>query len=514
VPATAFVNCRVLTVSGGDGDAEEEALLVRGEHIDSVGSEKSILGKARPEDKVIDLGGAYVCPGFEDSHTHLSSTGLLEGGADLRGARDAEEAIARIRAKAAATSKGGWIFARGWDESTWDVKEYLTARDLDRATTKHLVLAYRVDGHLCSVNSKLLRTLKLPARDPRVGREKGRPNGVLKEEMAWLARERWKPSDEEMVEALDSAQARMLSLGVTSAHDIVSRDMRQTAGYSQLRAEGRLRLRVYLVPIYDYAMDLADQGLRTDFGDHWIRIGGVKIFTDGSLGAHTAALSAGYEDHRRNKGLLLFKPKKLRSMIQRLARAGFQGCPHAIGDVAIKEVLKAYRDAPRPGDRQHRIEHAELLDSEALETAKELNVALSMQPNFIGEWGHAGGMYENRLGDRVKWMNPFRRILDAGVTLGFGSDSMPPSALYGLRSAVEAPHPAQRISGGEALRCYTLEPAGLSGEAHLKGSLEVGKFADFVVLEEDPRRPPPAADSRVLAAWVAGKIAWRSKSAD
>ena len=503
-----MVNCRVLTVAGADGDAEEEAMLVRGELVEAVGSEKTILARVRSEDRVLDLGGAFVCPGLEDAHTHLSSVGLLERGVNLRGVRSAEEAVARIRTRAAGTPNGEWIFARGWDESKWDVQEYLTARDLDRASVKHLILATRVDGHLCTVNSRLLKSLKLPARDPRVGREKGRPNGVLKEEMTSLARDRWKPTDEELLQALDSAQTRMLSLGVTSVHDNVSQSMRQTGAYSQLRANDRLRLRVYLVPVYEYAMALAEQGLRTEFGDPWLRIGGVKIFSDGSLGAHTAALSEPYSDDPKNKGLLLFRPKKLHSMIQRLARSGFQGCPHAIGDVAIKELLKGYRDAPRLADRPHRIEHAEMLDSDALETAKELGVALSMQPNFVGEWGHAGGMYETRLGERVKWMNPFRRIADAGVGMAFGSDSMPPSALYGIRSAVEAPHPAQRISGGEALRYYTLEPAGLSGESHLKGSLEAGKFADFVVVECDPRTPPVDGDSRIRATWVAGKTAW------
>ncbi|MEE9236807.1 MAG: amidohydrolase family protein, partial [Thermoplasmata archaeon] len=221
-------------------------------------------------------------------------------------------------------------------------------------------------------------------------------------------------------------------------------------------------------------------------GGQHLRLGPIKAFLDGSLGARTAALLQDFEDEPGNPGRLMGSEEEMFKLIREAAGAGFQLALHAIGDSGIEVALRGLSRVDCEGKR-HRIEHLELPSDENLRVAKRLGIVASMQPNFIGKWGRPGGLYEERLGvERMRCNNPLRLVLDEGIQLAFGSDHMPFSPLFGVHWAVNAPFENQRLSVEEALRCYTHTPAYASFEEGLKGTIEPGKLADLVVLEKDP----------------------------
>src|SRR5438094_3274451 len=254
---------------------------------------------------------------------------------------------------------------------------------------------------------------------------------------------------------------------------------------------------------------LVDAGLSPGFGDPWFRLGAIKVFADGSLGAYTAALAAPYVGRPNDRGVLVHSPTELRSILTTAHRAGFQVATHAIGDAAIQLVVKTLEEvqdsAPRKRAR-HRIEHYELPDDDVLRRTKAAGIVASCQPNFIGQWSGPGDVYETRLGSgRFAANNPFRKIVRAHIPLCFGSDGMPYGPLFGVHWAVNGFFEDQRLSPEEAFRAYTAGGAYASFEELQKGTLETGKFADFVVLEGDPFRNPETTDPcRVRAPCIGG----------
>ena len=433
-----------------------------------------------------------VVPGFIDSHAHLATDAWRRTWVQLDGCTSLEEALDRLRARVAKARGSEWIVGRGWDESTWPVKRYLTRHDLDRVSVSHPILVNRVDGHMCSVNSVVLRRFDSGANEAGVERgSDGRPSGVLTEAAAERAREAIPPpADAEWALLLGKAIANALSLGITGVHDIV--DDRHLRAYQTLRRQNRLAIRAYLCPYDDLLDALTAAGMQTGFGDEWLRLGPIKVFSDGSLGARTAALFDPYDDDPRATGQLSRSPKELIGLLAKAHRAGFQLAVHAIGDKAIDVVVEAFSrvlDRDPREDHRHRIEHFELPTDEVLDQMKELGLVASMQPNFVARWSHPGGLYERRLGkDRLAHNNPFRLIRKRKVALAFGSDGMPYGPLYGMSGAVEAPFASQRIPFAEAIQGYTAGGAFASFTERDVGTLAAGKLADFVVLSGDPRR--------------------------
>jgi len=263
------------------------------------------------------------------------------------------------------------------------------------------------------------------------------------------------------------------------------------------------------------APSLAAAGILSGLGDEWLRIGAVKIFSDGSLGAFTAALDAPYTGHPEERGMLIHPPSELRTILESAHRAGLQTATHAIGDAAVRLVVdtlaEIQEDYPRPSLR-HRIEHYELPDDEVLRRTKQAGIVASCQPNFIGQWSGPQDVYENRLGpSRMAMNNPFRRILRRGIPLCFGSDGMPYGPLFGIHWAVNGFFEDQRITAEQAFRAYTAGGAFASFEETLKGTLEPGKLADFVVLGDDPFRDPTSIkDCRVRETWIGGSRVFSS----
>jgi len=493
------------------------ALAVRGERLVGVGTDAQAERWAGRRTRVVDLTGRTVVPGFVDAHAHMAESAGERGWTRLDQSRDLADAVERLRRIAAATPRGGWVIGIDWDESKWPEGRFLAREDLDRASTAHRVVARRVDCHMGSLNSRSLEAASDLAgtRGFEVDAS-GRPTGVLKEAAFAEFHSRFE-GDESAIERGLPAMARMAHrLGVTSIHDVVG--VAQWRAYQRAHLGGRLGLRVYAMPRHDLLAPLIDAGLRTGFGDASLRLGAIKVFSDGSLGAHTAALRDPYADLPGEKGMLVHSPSDLHNLLERAHRAGFQTATHAIGDAAIRlvvESLEAIQDAEPRDDARHRIEHYELPDEDVLRGTKAARLIASCQPNFVGQWSAPGDLYEKRLGHvRVVRNNPYRRIVRRRIPLCFGSDGMPYGPLYGIHWAVNGPFPDQRISPEDAFRAYTVGGAYAALGRDSAGSLHPGALADFVLLDGDPfRYPQTIARCRVRETWIGGVRAFPATSA-
>ena len=456
------------------------ALAMAGGRVLAVGDEQDVRRHGGQETRTIDLGGQAVLPGFIDSHTHLLTTGLTEIAweTNLAGLSRGE-ALSRLSREAHRRGPGEWVVARGWDESSWKDRRFLTRADLDRVSTANPLVAVRVDGHLLAANAPALKRLPLGLPPASLDLE----SGLVREEGVTALLRAVRPDVATQRQALRAAARLAHRLGITSVHAMVHPD--EIPPF--LRERGRMRLRVTLCPDVSCMEALSAFGATSGLGDEWVRLGGVKILADGSIGAQNAALSSPYEGSR-HRGRLNYATERLLFLVRRAEASGLQTVIHAIGDRAVEQVLQVHRAAGSGPELRHRIEHFELASDDQIDRARALGLSVSMQPNFAGDWSGEGRMYETRLGkERDLQIDRHRRILDSSLGLAFGSDSMPMSPLYGLHWAVNAPHPSQRVSVEEGIACYTEAGARLSFEETEKGRLVPGARADVVVLSEDPR---------------------------
>ncbi len=492
------------------------AFAVRGERIVAVGTDSQAERWAGRRTRRLDARGGLVVPGFIDAHAHLSDAAGELGWTNLAGTRTLEETLERLRTSASRTAPERWVVGGGWDEAKWPERRYPTREDLDRVSTDHPVVARRIDCHMGSVNSRALERAEdlRGLRGFEVDRA-GRPTGVLKEDAFAAFQKHFGSGEAGIARGLASVARMAHRLGITSVHDIVS--LEAWRAYQKVHRAGALGLRVYAMPRDSLLPSLAASGLMTGLGDAWLRLGAIKVFSDGSLGAYTAALRDDYLGRPGDRGMLVHSPDELRRILGMAHRAGFQTATHALGDGAIAEVVRALEDVqasePRT-DARHRIEHYELPDEDLLRRTKAAGLLVCAQPNFVGQWSGPGDVYETRLGrERASHNNPYRRILRHRIPLSFGSDGMPYGPLYGIHAAVNGFFEDQRISVEEAFRAYTAAGAFASFQEDEKGSLEAGKRADFVVLDGHPFDEPERIRScRVRSTWMGGKPVYVSRS--
>ncbi len=486
---SVFYNGKFVTF--GRKAALAAAVVVEDGRIVSVGGDREVKGQAPRGCDKYDLGGKVVVPGFIDSHTHFIQMGVDAMDVDLTRTRTKEEALALMSATAKRMPEGEWVIGTGWKESGWTDPQFLTGKDLDDSCPANPALAHRVCGHMSTANSRAISLLGIDSKTPDVERDAaGRPTGILRESSVTISRAATAPDDAKRRKGLQIAVKKAHSLGVTSVHDNgASEDI---ALYREAERAKKLGVRVWFnIPSHEMESVLALR-LIPGIGSNMLRLGGLKVFCDGALGARSASLSKPYTDDPRNTGMLVHDRAEFVSLVERANAGGLQLAIHAIGDVGIDVAIAAIKDAlgkaPRR-DHRHRIEHLELPSPAHLRTMRKLGLIASMQPNFIGEWGGTEGMYLARLGkERTARNNPFREVLDEKVRLVFGSDCMPFSPAYGIVSSVRAPHEAQRISVHEAFSAYSRDAAYASFEEDEKGTIEEGKLADFVVLSADPFR--------------------------
>jgi len=459
---------------------------------------------------VVDATGRYLVPGFVDAHFHLLALALRRLRCNLSAADGADDVYHRIREFA--TRGEGAVVGVEWDESRWAKPDVPTRAGLDAVSTSRPVLVRRICCHVGVANRVLLDRLTAPARC--VDRESGR---IVEQAVAEATR-LTAPRPERIQAAVEPAIGELHALGITGIHDIV-----EGANFDAWLGGlcgSRLPLRVdALLHVafehYDHYADriatAATPGAAASTADRpapahpLIHVRGIKMFSDGSLGAHTAALCAPYAD-RDTTGELLLEPDALRETLVACARRERVCAVHAIGDRAIAVVAKAMRDAREQsgGHPAFRIEHAELPGPSQLDEIEAAGAALVMQPNFVRNWAAEGGLYQTRLGRR-RWLtnNPFRAVMDRNIPLAFSSDGMPPGPLFGMGGATGHPVAAHALSPGEALGAYTAGAWGLPGHRQRAGKIEGGMAADLVLLAGNPL--DGAASPRVEAVWVAGK---------
>ncbi|WP_135806381.1 amidohydrolase [Halorussus marinus] len=474
-----------------------ESVLFRGDRIAAVGSTDDVESAADDPD-VVDLDGRTVLPGFNDAHTHILSVGIQLIETDLSEADDREQALAMLSENARDTADGNWVLGFGYDESTWPEgdRSYLSRAELDGVTETNPVAVTRVDGHTVSLNSEALEKVDFEGVEHDViTDEQGDPTGRVVEDAAGRVKIASRPDVEKARRALDAAITRSHELGITSVQTM--------AGLTAVRDHGNLvqetlqkawedddlTLRVTYYVHASQAESLSDLELAPGFGDEYLRVGGLKTFSDGSLGSRTAKIHGEYADDPSTDGQMVHDGDELEAWFREAARADQQIATHAIGGRAIDIVLDRYEavlDEYEIEEPRLRVEHVELATDEALDRFADHDIVASMQPNFL-QWSKPDGLYEARLGtDALPTNNRFRDIDGADVPLAFGSDKMPPGPLYGIHHATNSEYDPQRLDVDRAIAAYTRGAAYAEHAEEFKGTLEPGKLADAVVLGRDP----------------------------
>lgn len=493
------------------------AIAIHRDRIVAVGTNDEISPLIGPNTLVTDLESATVLPGFIDCHIHLIQYGLGLSSLDLRAVRSIDE----LKKRVAARSKDDidWVLGQGWDQEKFVERRYPTRHDLDEASPTKPVLLRRICGHVCVANSVALKRAGIDERSNEppggvIDRDAAKaPTGILRENAIDLLDAAVpSPSAKDFEKATLAACQDALKAGLTSVHCIINSDPELRA-LLKLRSEDRLPLRFHVLIPSNHLSAVKKLGVQTGFGDKWVRLGAIKIFADGSLGARTAALEAPYEDDPSNRGMTIYRQEELDELVREAHLAGFQVAIHAIGDRASRMALESLAKATNQtqGDLRHRIEHASVLNHDLISEFGKLGVTASVQPHFIVSdfW------LEQRLGrERASLSYPFASLARAGVRVVAGSDCPvdPLAPLQGIAAATTRSDPDEAITVEAAIAMYTRNAAYASFEENVKGTIEPGKYADLVALHTDPKEITPSTipEIQVLFTMVGGKIMYQS----
>ncbi|HUK75310.1 MAG TPA: amidohydrolase, partial [Nitrososphaerales archaeon] len=465
----------------------------------------------------IDARGGAVLPGLVDTHCHPFGRGAARRIVDLRGTSSITSMRLRLEARVKQTPPGAWIFGAGWDQEGFSEGRFPNRGDIDSVAPHNPVVLTRVCGHIALANSPALEALKLGSGvgDEYERDQAGALTGIIKERaleraLAGIPGE----TAETRMDDLLAVEQEAVRLGLTELHCIVSPD-----GYREelnailgLKAAGRLalRYRLYLPPeSFDY---LAEEGIQAKLADDRVRINGVKIFADGSMGARTAALRQPYSDDPANSGLLRHSDEELEELVSDAAGRGFQVVVHAIGDRAVEQAADALAPLASGGNpRRHRIEHASLVPRDLRSRMKSLGLRAAVQPQFIVSdiWARA------RLGDeRVRDLYPLRSMLEEGIILSGSSDAPVEtmSPLLGMWASMTRSDYAldERLSLEQAIALYTSNAASNGFDEERLGAVREGGAADLTVLDSDVRGMHPALLRKVgvAATLVEGRIVY------
>jgi predicted amidohydrolase YtcJ len=495
---------RVVTLGHARTDAR--CVLVRGSRVVWVGDDPEL---APPHQARHDLTGCVIGPAFVDAHAHLTPMGLSLTGLDLTDISSGAELL-RAVAVYAGQHTGRVVWGHGFDPHTFG-DELPSPDDLSRVTGGRAVYLSRIDGHASLVDAQTLAAAPL-ARSEGVEREEGSPTGLLRREANHIVR-RWSVgamSASELATARLAAVAHAASLGIASVHEMSSPDI---MGLDDLDA---WLDRDWPIEIIGYwgGLDLGEAVERD------LRHVGGDLFLDGSLGAHTAALTRPYADRPTTSGHLEFDDDTLTEWFFEVARAGLQAGVHAIGDAAIRQAVRCWRavgdrlDAEGSGETirrgRHRIEHAEVMPPDLMGDIAELGLVVSAQPAFEQRWGRPDGMYETRLGpDRAAWTNPFRALADRGIGLAFGSDAnvTPMDPWSTVVAAERRTRPEHAVSRLEAVSMSTLGGRHAARQERFVGVVRAGMRADLVAFEGDPYAADDPRSTSCVLTLSQGRVA-------
>lgn len=531
-PDLIIVNAAIRTMD--EAHPQAEALAIKGNRIAALGSTTEIRALAGAGTRVIDAHQRSVLPGFNDAHVHWLSGGYSITNVDLRDATSPAELARRLGEHAKQLPKGSWILDGNWDHENWPGAPLPTKELIDAVTPDHPVFVSRLDGHMALANSLALKLAKV-TKDTKeipggliVRDAKGEPTGVLKDAALELVDAVIPPrSWDENLAAARAATAHAASVGVTSVQDMSAGN--DVGLYQFLLERGELKTRIYgMRSILSWEV-LGKTGVRAGFGNDWLRFGGLKGFSDGSLGSTTALFFEPYKDAPDTRGLLFDQMLPEGIMLKRVLpadAAGLQVMIHAIGDRANAIILDLFKEVAEkngPRDRRFRIEHAQHLRPADIQRFGSQQVIASMQPYHCADDGR---WCDKRIGpERSKGTYAFRSLLDSGAVLAFGTDwaVAPLNPMKGLKAAVTRQTldgknpggwvPEQKITLEEAIRAYTVGSAYAEFQDQVKGSLAPGKLADVVLLDRDIFQINPADLDQVKVALtiVDGKVVWETK---
>jgi predicted amidohydrolase YtcJ len=535
-PADLIVtNARIYTVD--DARPLVQAFAVRGGRVAFAGDARGALLLRGPQTRLLDAGGRTVIPGMVDAHGHVSGLGSALAIVDLTGAASYDEIIARVVAKARTVAPGEWITGRGWDQNRWADTRFPTHDRLSAAVPNNPVYLTRIDGHAGLANRKAMELAGLSAatKDPSGGHFErgadGAPAGVFVDNAKALVEHVIpRPSRDDVKRQVMNAIAEAQRWGLTGVHD-AGEGQQVLDIFEELGKAGQMNFRMYAMisggrdesALLDRWLARGPQsGLYG--GTLWIR--SIKLYADGALGSRGAALLEPYNDDPKNNGLLLSDPAYLQEVSIKALKAGFQVCTHAIGDRANRIALDAYEAALKAvptTDHRFRIEHAQIIHHADIPRFAQLGVIPSMQASHQTSDMYWAG---TRLGEgRLYGAYAWRSLLDEGVIVPDGSDFPveqvnPLISFHAAISRQDADnwppggwHPEQRMTRDEALKAMTIWPAYAAFQEKELGSITPGKYADFVVLDQDIMRVPAEVvlRTRVLSTWVGGKEVYEAK---
>ncbi|MDE9367526.1 amidohydrolase [Luteipulveratus sp. YIM 133132] len=520
----------------GDSDSPVvTGLLLEGESILAVGDAEALRAEAG---RVVDLPGATVMPGLYDAHIHTANLARDLVSVDLRGARSLEEALDTLAVHVADLPQDSWVFGGRWDSNKWATRRQPDRHDLDRVAPGRKVALPSIDGHTTWASTAALEAAGITrdSADPVGGQvvrdADGVPTGILREQAAMPLRAIMAdPTSTTLDDVLDAAQDALLSVGLTSVHDIDGEDCR--AAYLRLRERGRLRLRVHKAVPVDALEGAVAEGRRTGDGDDWFGTGPVKLFSDGALGSRTAYLTAPYADDPSNRGMPVMGPEALDATVRLATANGIAVATHAIGDAAARTVLDTYEKVLADGDLPRmpnglplrlRVEHAQHLRPADVDRMARLGVVASLQPTHCtSDIALADELLAGH--DIVSYA--WSQLLRAGASVAFGSDAPveEPNPFHGLYAAITRQRPdgtpaggwqpEQRVSLGQAVAGFTTGAAYAAGQEGRKGRLSPGQLADLICIDRDPYAVTPAElrETQVLATYVGGECRWAAPNA-
>jgi predicted amidohydrolase YtcJ len=509
-----------------------QAMVIRRGRISAIGGNNMMLILKGPNTQVIDLGGHFVMPGFNDAHVHLASGGFEKLNVDLVGTKSLDEMKQRIAARAKTAAAGEWITGRGWDHTLWGDQRTPVRQDIDSVTGNYPAIFNRVDGHIAIANSAALKAAGITPQTPnphggKIDRDdQGEPTGILRETaMDSVISKIPPPTPGHRRRAAELALQDAAQWGITSAQDNSEWD--DFLVYEQLEKEGKLTLRISEWLPFDAPVEqLRAHRDHHSQADSMLHTTMLKGFMDGSLGSRTAAMLAPFTDDPKNSGIPRYEQEALNQKAAERAQAGFQLGFHAIGDRGARMALDAFAFAQEHNPAatrnfRYRIEHAQVVAPEDYKKFKDLGVIASMQPNHLltdMNWAeaHIGAA---RAAHSYAW----KEFWDDGVVLAFGTDYPvePITPFRGVYAAVTRKNeagtkeyfPEQKLSIGEAIAAYTTGSAYAEFAEKEKGTLQPGMLADFIVLDRDITKvaPQEILKTRVLRTVVGGKTVYEAK---
>jgi predicted amidohydrolase YtcJ len=492
--------------------------------IIAVGNAKDVTKKAKGYTR-IDLHGKTMLPGLIDAHGHVFGLGNIASAAELYSSTSLQGALDTVGKFAQANPSRAWVVGNGWNQEIWKLGRFPTAVELDSVVADRPAVMHRVDGHAMWVNTKALELAGIgkDTKDPAGGKidrdANGNATGLLVDNaMEFIDKAMPPPTEAESRGMLDGALKALSSVGLTSVHD-AGIDANSDRLFRDYADHGKLTTRVYAM-IMDTGADfdkLSKNGPLKSYANDLYALSSVKLVSDGALGSRGAALIEPYSDDPHTRGLLFYSDGDVQQKIAKAAKAGYQVNVHAIGDAGNKQVLDAFAMLGAQPAMRHRMEHAQLVQLKDIPRFRQLGIVPSMQPTHATS---DQNMAEQRVGhERIKGAYAWRTFLKQGSRIACGSDFPieSPNPFQGIHAAVTRQDMSNFPAGGwykeqamslkEAFRCFTLDGAWAGHQEKVIGSLEAGKWADFIVTDKDlfKVKPEDIGKIGVLETWVGGK---------